>query len=49
MKIPKVDLSQYIQPKKKNSPEESQETPADKNVEKQSGENPSPKGLDTYV
>jgi len=49
MKIPKVDLSQYIHPKKKNSPEESRETPADNHVEKQPGENPSPKGLDTYV
>ena len=49
MNTPKVDLSQYIQPKKKNSPEESRETPADKHVEKQPGENPSPKGLDTYV
>ena len=49
MKIPKVDLSQYIHPKKTNSPEESRETPADKRVEKQPGENPSPKGLDTYV
>ena len=49
MKIPKVDLSQYLQPKQKKSPEESRETPADKHVEKQTGENPSPKGLDTYV
>jgi hypothetical protein len=49
MKIPKVDLSQYLQPKQKKSPEESRETPADKHVEKQPGENPSPKGLDTYV
>ena len=49
MKSPKVDLSQYIQPKKKNSPEESPETPAGKRAEKQKGENPSPKGLDTYV
>ena len=49
MNIPKVDLSQYIRPKPKKSPEESQQTPAEKRVEKQPGENPSPKSLDTYV
>jgi hypothetical protein len=49
MKIPKVDLSQYIHPKKTNSPGESRETPADKHGEKQPGENSSPKSLDTYA
>ncbi len=49
MNIPKVDLSQYIRPKPKKSPEESPETPAGKRTEKQKDENPSPKGLDTYV
>jgi hypothetical protein len=49
MKIPKVDLSQYIHPKKNNSPGESREIPADKHLEKQPDEKPSPKSLDTYV
>ena len=49
MTSPKVDLSQYIQPKKKISPDESREAPADKGVKKQPAENPSPRGLDTYV
>ena len=49
MKMPKVDLSEYIHPKQKKSPEESRETPAEKRSEKQPNENPSPKGLDTYV
>ena len=49
MKTPKVDLSQYIHPKKTNSPGESRETPADKHLEKQPDEKPSPKGFDTYV
>jgi hypothetical protein len=49
MNLPKVDLSEYILPKQKKSPEESRETPAEKRAEKQKNENPSPKGLDTYV
>ena len=49
MNIPKVDLSEYIQPKRKKSPEESRETPAEKRPENQKNEDPSPKGLDTYV
>ena len=49
MNIPKVDLSEYIHPKQKKSPEESRETLGEKRAEKQKNENPSPKGLDTYV
>ena len=49
MNSPKVDLSEYIHPKQKKSPEESRKTPAEKLTEKQKNENPSPKGLDTYV
>jgi hypothetical protein len=49
MTIPKVDLSEYIHPKQKKSPEESGKTPPEKRAETQKGENPAPKGLDTYV
>jgi hypothetical protein len=49
MNSPKVDLSEYIHPKQKKSPEDSRETPAEKRTEKQKNEDPSPKGLDTYV
>ena len=49
MNIPKVDLSEYTHPKQKKSPGESRETPGEKRAEKQKNENPSPKGLDTYV
>jgi hypothetical protein len=49
MKIPKVDLSEYTRPKQKKSSEETRETPAEKRAEKQKNENPSPRGLDTYV
>jgi len=49
MNIPKVDLSEYIHPKQKKSPEESRETPGEKRSEKQPKETPSSKGLDTYV
>ena len=49
MNSPKVDLSEYIHQKQKKSPEDSRETPAEKRTEKQKNEDPSPKGLDTYV